>query len=107
LSGILVSLQRAVHDGYRSGESVAFARDGDDEARGIRVVIQCPANFPYRGIDGVFAVNKNTFAPDPFEDLVTANHLSATLNQQKQQFQRDAFETNDLTCARETVSVRV
>jgi hypothetical protein len=55
----------------------------------------------------VFAVDEDALAPDSLQDLVAGNELTATFHQQKQQFQRDAFEANDLASAGQAIGVRV
>jgi hypothetical protein len=56
-----------MHLGY---EPVTSGLECDDEARGIRVVLQRPPNLPYRGVDAGVAIQENPFCPDSLQDLV-------------------------------------
>jgi hypothetical protein len=75
----------------RRDEAVALGGHGDDKPRRIGIVIQRPPNLAHRSTDGVLAVDEDASTPYVLEDFLTGNELSATLNQKRQELERDTL----------------
>ena len=115
-SGLVIrdcSLGAADQDSLRSGllspgdKTVAFGWSGRHKARSFRVIIERATNLAHGGVDAALDVDKDTLAPDPFEDFLAGHDLPAAFDQKTQQFEWDAFEMHDPAVAAKLAGVGV
>jgi hypothetical protein len=60
------------------------------------IVAQDLTNLSDGCIDAVIAVEKNTFAPDPLDNLIPGHKLAAVLDEQAEQLGGNAFKFENL-----------
>src|SRR5271170_6896931 len=75
--------------GYKA---ITLTRDGLDKARTLRVILERLPGFPDRGIDAVFGVDEDLFAPETVDDFLAGDHAAIFFQEQDEQFHGDAFE---------------
>jgi hypothetical protein len=80
-------------------EAIAFAGDGLDEAGLLGIIAQGLANLANCGIDSVFGVDEDLFAPEALDDLLAGGDAAFFFGEQDQQFHRDALDFLDATVA--------
>ena len=76
-------------------EPVTPGRYRCHEARRVGIVAQGPPNFSYRSVDTGLAIDEHALAPDALENFLARDELSASLDEQAQQFERNPLERYD------------
>src|ERR1700677_3961445 len=83
----------------RRDETVSLPRDRLYEARLFGIILQDLPDLANRSVYAVVGVEEDILAPDPLDDVLPADDLSVTLNQDRQNLGRNAFEFDHATVA--------
>jgi hypothetical protein len=73
-------------------ESIALSCNGLNVPGVIGVVVQRPANFAYRRINGVVSIQGGPLAPDGCQNLLASHETACLAGQQEQQFHGDSLQ---------------
>src|SRR5580704_16409713 len=76
-------------------EAVAFSGDGAKKTWPFYVFAQGGANLSNRSVDAVLGIDKDVFAPEPFDDLVPGRDCAVFFEQKDEQLHRNAFKPYD------------
>jgi hypothetical protein len=73
----------------------------------IRIILERLTNFADRAIDAVVSIEEDAIPPDSLDDLFARDQLSSLLNQQEQDFHRNAFQPEHSISSAQFIGTRI
>src|ERR1700731_1650278 len=92
---------------YLRDEPVSPPRDGLDEARLLRIILQHMANLADGRVDAVVSIEEYIRTPDPLDDLVPGDQLASPLYQEEQQFHGNPLQLENPAVAAQFISAQI
>jgi hypothetical protein len=103
--GLISALAMKINN--RSNEAVSLAGYSLYEPGLLGIILQHLPNFADGAVDAVIGVEENSVAPDSLDDLFARDQLTALLDQEEQDFHRDAFQPEPSIGAAQFVGAQV
>jgi hypothetical protein len=91
----------------RSNEAISLSRDGLYEPGPLRIILERLTNFSDRAVDAVVSIEEDAIPPDSLDNLFSRDQLSSLLNQQEQDFHRNAFQPEHSISSAQFVGTRI
>src|ERR1700722_7713240 len=102
----MIGIKRRSRDN-RGNKTVSVPGNSSYEARVFGIVSEDLPDLPDSAVNAVVGVEKSSFPPDAFDDLVPCNQLAIPLNQKDEDFRGDPLEFQEATRAAESLGTRI
>ena len=92
---------------HRCHETVSLPGNCLDETGLFGIVFQNGSNFSDRTVNAVVRIEEDLLPPDPLRNLLAADKLTPLLDQEQQNFHRDALKFEHTTAPTQRVGLCV